>query len=95
MRVDIVREPKFQKIDHLFILLAEGDHLDVAASVKAIAKKAVAAAKFTGRKDESITMLSDQPKKVTLLGLGKKASLSIRGLRGALYSVAKIAKKSD
>ncbi len=93
MRVDIVREPKFQKIDHLFILLAEGDHLDVAQSVKAIAKKAVAAARFTGRSDESITMLSDQPKKVTLLGLGKKSSLSIRVVRGALYSVAKIAKK--
>ncbi len=93
MRVEIVREPKFQKIDHLFVILAEGEHLDVTASVKAIAKKAVAAAKFTGRTDESITMLSNHPKKVTLLGLGKKASLSIRGLRGALYSVAKIAKK--
>jgi leucyl aminopeptidase len=93
MRVEIVREPKFQKIDHLFIILAEGDHLDVADSVKAIAKPAIAAAGFTGRSDESITILRDQPKKVTLLGLGKKDAISIRGLRGALYSAAKIAKK--
>ena len=93
MRVELVREPKFQKIDHLFVILAEGEHLGVADSVRDVAKAAIAAAGFTGRAEESITILRDQPKKVTLIGMGKKDAVSIRAMRTALYSAAKIAKK--
>jgi hypothetical protein len=45
MQVDILREPKLSKIDHLFVLLAEGNHDVPWDSVK----KAIRESKFEGR----------------------------------------------
>ncbi|MBV8520072.1 MAG: leucyl aminopeptidase [Acidobacteria bacterium] len=89
MQVDISRVPNLAKFDHLFVLLAEG-----AAEVElAEARDAIARAKFEGRGDESITILADGPRKITLIGLGKRESLTLRGVRAALTSVGRIAKK--
>src|SRR5689334_4431650 len=86
MDVQINPEPKLSKLDHLFVLVAEGD-------TPRQWRKAIDDAGFAGRSDESITILQKEPKKLTLVGLGKPDKLSIRGLRAALYGVAKIAKK--
>jgi leucyl aminopeptidase len=90
MQVDVVREPKFSKFDHLFVLVTEeprsGDFPDVAQG-------AIDAAAFEGRADESITILGEGPDKITLIGLGKPDALTLRGIRTALYAVAKAAKK--
>lgn len=94
MRVEITSNPKLQKIDHLFALLPEGAlELDVTSDIADLVSEAVGAASFTGRADESITILGQQPKKVTLIGLGKADSLTIRALRTGIYSVAKTAKR--
>ncbi|MEO8382667.1 MAG: leucyl aminopeptidase, partial [Acidobacteriota bacterium] len=90
MQVDVVREPKLSKIDHLFILLAEGK-LDV--PLPEAAAKAVRDAKFEGRADESITTLAGEPRKITLLGLGKHEALTHRGVRAAITAAGRIAKK--
>src|SRR5882757_7634408 len=90
MDVTITREPKVAKADHLFVLSAEGSKPDVGIAAKAM--QAIAAAGFTGRADESLTTVAGEPKKITLVGVGKEESLTIRGLRAALYSVAKTAK---
>ena len=90
MQVTVTREPKWTKFDHLFVLLAEGDR---PPSLPKFVHKAVERAEFVGRPDEVITILSDEPKKLTLVGIGKREALSIRVIRAAVYSVAKTAKR--
>jgi len=90
MHVDISRDLKFSKLDHLFVLLAEGK-LDV--NVPEAVKKVIRDARFDGRPDESITVLAGEPRKITLIGLGKAESLSLRGVRAALTSAGRTAKK--
>ncbi|HXG58087.1 MAG TPA: leucyl aminopeptidase [Thermoanaerobaculia bacterium] len=94
MRVDIVSEPKLSRVDHLFILLTEEprDPAFPRAFAKAAAK-AIGDSRFSGRADESITLLAGEPRKLTLIGLGKPQKLSIRGLRAAIYNVGKIARR--
>ena len=87
MEVQIHSDPKLSKLDHLFVLIAEGDK-------PREWRKAIDESRFTGRSDEAITLLNKEPRKLTLVGLGKREKLSIRGLRAALYSVAKTAKKN-
>jgi leucyl aminopeptidase len=91
MQVAVSREPKLSKVDHLFVLLAEGE--TSAGDAYDGVTEAIARAKFTGRSDESITILADTPRKITLIGLGKRDAITIRGARTALYGVAKTAKK--
>jgi leucyl aminopeptidase len=91
MDVTITREPKLAKADHLFVLIAENSKPDIEMAAKAM--QTVAAAGFTGRTDESLSTVSDEPKKITLVGIGKEEELSIRGLRAALYRVATMARK--
>ena len=89
MQVDIVRDAKFSKIDHLFVLLAEGA-LDV--KLPAV-QKAIRESKFEGRSDETITILAGEPRKITLIGLGKRDALTHRGVRGAVTTAGRTAKK--
>jgi hypothetical protein len=91
MDVTITREPKVAKADHLFVLIAENSKPDVAVAAKAM--KTIADAGFTGKVDETLTTVAGEPKKITLLGIGNEGAFTIRGLRTALYSVAKTAKK--
>jgi leucyl aminopeptidase len=91
MDVTITRDPKVASADHLFVLIAENGHPDVAVAAKAM--KAIGDAGFTGKADESLTTVAGEPKKITLVGIGKLEELTIRVLRAALYSVAKMAKK--
>jgi leucyl aminopeptidase len=91
MDVTITREPKVAKADHLFVLIAENSKPDVAVAAQAM--KAISDAGFTGKAEESLTTVAGEPKKITLLGIGKQHELTIRILRTALYSVAKMAKK--
>src|SRR5215212_5079774 len=91
MLVDIVRELKFSKLDHLFVLLAEGKHDDL--GLPEVVRKLVRDAAFDGRADVAITVLAGEPRKVTLIGLGKRDALSVRGVRGAGGAVGRTAKK--
>jgi leucyl aminopeptidase len=93
MQVEISREPKWSKIDHLFVLLAENSKAPRDPQVPKAVAKAIGDSGFSGRSDESITLLSDEPRKVTLMGLGKEDALSLRILRRALFSLAKIARR--
>jgi leucyl aminopeptidase len=89
MQVDISRDVKLAKLDHLFVLLAEGARAELPDEVRS----AIDGAKFAGRSDESITVLAGTPRKLTLIGLGKADALTLRGMRAALTSVGRIAKK--
>jgi leucyl aminopeptidase len=93
MHVSLTREPKWSKIDHLFVLLAENDKRARELPLGKSIQKAIDGSGFIGRADEAITLLADEPRKITLIGLGKRHSLSIRVVRCALYSVSKTAKK--
>jgi leucyl aminopeptidase len=94
MKVEISRNPKLSKVDHLFVLVAEKSRdFDFAPGVASVVRKAIDDARFGGRSDESITILTDAPRKLTLIGLGKPETLSIRGIRAGLYAVAKTARK--
>lgn len=90
MQVDITRDLKLPRLDHLFVLLAEGK-LDV--ELPDSIKKALRDAKFEGRSDESLTILSGEPRKITLIGLGKHESLTLRGARAGITTAGRIAKK--
>jgi leucyl aminopeptidase len=92
MKVDISREPKLSKIDHVFALVPEKPR-SVDASYLPAVRKAIDDSKFGGRADESITILSGEPRKITLVGVGKEDAVSIRTLRQGLFTIAKIAKK--
>jgi leucyl aminopeptidase len=89
MQVDVVRDPKLSKIDHLFVLLAEGKQDGVPPAVA----KAVKDSGFAGRSDESITVLAGEPKKLTLIGLGKPEAITHRGVRAAITAAGRTAKK--
>ena len=95
MHVDISREPKLSKIDHLFVLLAEGKHDlgDVPEPIRKAAERAVADAKFEGRSDESITILAGEPRKLTLISIGKSDAVSLRAMRAGLTAAGRIAKR--
>ena len=91
MHVDIVRDPKLSKLDHLFVLLAEGarDGLRLPEYVR----KAVRDAKFEGRSEEVLTILNGEPRKLSLIGLGSADKLTQRNVRAALATAGRTAKK--
>ena len=89
MDVTLNPDPKWSKIDHLFVLLAENEKRSPIKSVQ----KAISGSGFTGRADETITVLSDAPKKTSLMGLGKRDAITLRSIRAALYSIGKTARK--
>ena len=97
MQVQISRDSKLAKIDNLFVLVAESGgkrKWDLPADLRKTIEKAIQSSRFVGRTDEGITILGKSPKKITLVGLGKKATLSHRTTRAALYGVAKIARRN-
>jgi len=93
MDVSISREPKWSKIDHLFLLIAENDKRWRELPLSKPIQKQVDEAGFSGRSEETITILGDEPRKITLIGAGKSDKLTLRGLRGAIYGIGKIARK--
>ena len=90
MQVDISRDLKLSKISHLFVLLAEGKDR---GELPDVVEKAIREAGFEGRSDETITVLASEPRKITLIGLGKRESLSVRGLRASIGLIGRTAKK--
>ena len=92
MDVTINPEPKLSKVDHLFILVPE-DRKPPVSILDAPSRKAIEGAGFSGRSDNSITLLATEPRKITLIGVGKSEEFHIRSLRTALYGIAKIARK--
>src|SRR5260370_42021540 len=92
MDVSITHEPKWSKVDHLFLLLPENGKAPTAVELPKGLARLIEASGFAGRADESITLVADQPKKVTLVEL-EKETLTIRALRAAFYAAAKIARK--
>ena len=89
MQVDIARDAKLSKIDHLFVLLLEGKHdVDLPAVQNALKES-----KFEGRSDETLTILAGEPRKITLIGLGKEDALTHRGVRGAVTAAGRTARK--
>jgi len=99
MKVEITREPKLGKIDHLFILIAEdseelsGGELSIVESLRGAVEEAVERSGLAGRSGETVTILSEQPRKMTLVGIGKHSSISNRCLRAGIHAVGKIAVK--
>jgi leucyl aminopeptidase len=98
LQVEVARDPKPSKIDHLFVVIAEEEdgsrELSLPPTLDAAIRSAIAASAFAGRNDESITILNEAPKKLTLLGVGKEKELTIRGARAAAFSIGKIARRS-
>jgi leucyl aminopeptidase len=89
MEVTLHPDPKWSKIDHLFVLLAENEKQTPIKSVQ----KVIGRSGFIGRADETITVLSDAPGKTSLMGLGKRDAITLRSIRAALYSIGKTARK--
>ncbi len=89
MKVEVSRDAKLHKLDHVFALVSEGGKGNFPDAVR----QAIADSGFAGRSEESITVLAGEPKKITLLGLGKDDALTLRNVRAGLYAIAKTAKK--
>lgn len=98
MQVDISSELKLSRIDNLFVLLSEEATKDLPADVPRQFRKKIEStigqSRFSGRADEGITVLSDEPRKITLIGLGPVSSLNHRTARAALFGVAKISRRN-
>lgn len=94
MQVTISREPKFQKIDHLFVLVAERTRdVDAPGPIREAVETLIEGSGFSGRADETISTVSTTPRKLTLIGVGKSGDFSLRALRTGLFHAAKIARK--
>src|SRR6185295_12589704 len=94
MNVEITREPKLSRLDHLFVIVPErGDLLQLAEPIRRIVEGVMNRSRFEGRADESITTLESEPRKITLVGAGKPEAFSIRALKTALMIIAKTAQK--
>lgn len=93
MNVTVSREVSLSSIDHLFVLVTEEMNLDLPVRMRNRIERAVADSAFEGRSDESITLLTGTPRKLTLVGLGKADKLSHRALRAAIYAVGKTARR--
>jgi leucyl aminopeptidase len=91
MRVELTRDPKLSKIDHLFAIVPEKPRGDDA--YPEAVRKAISDSAFDGRAEETITILGDAPRKITLIGAGKADAVTIRTVRQALLTAAKIAKR--
>jgi len=91
MKVEITRDPKLSKIDHLFALVPEKPRKDDA--YPDVVRDAINNSAFDGRAEETITILGDAPRKITLIGVGKPDAVTLRGVRQAFFAAAKIAKK--
>jgi leucyl aminopeptidase len=89
MKVEVSRDAKLHKLDHVFALVTEGGKGHFPDAVR----KAIDDSGFSGRSEESITLLAGEPKKITLIGLGKDDALTLRNVRAGLYAIAKTAKK--
>ena len=92
MQIDIHPDVKLSKIDHLFVLFAEGkrDEADLPDAVR----DAIRNSGFEGRGEEQLTILhGNAPRKITLLGLGKREGITWRGARGPITTAGRIAKK--
>jgi leucyl aminopeptidase len=99
LEVKISREPRLSKIEHLFLLVLEDQEpgLDLyPKEVRELAAKAIRRAGFIGRADACITILTEEgkPSKLTLIGLGKAKTFSIRLAKTALYGVGRIARRN-
>src|SRR6476660_41637 len=93
MHVELIREVKLSKLDHLFIIIAEKGDLALAGPVRALAEDVLKRSRFEGRSEETISVLAGEPHKITLIGLWKAESFNLRGLKTALGIVAKTAQK--
>ena len=72
MNVEITREPKLSRLDHLFVIVPEkADLLQLAEPIRRIVEGVMSRSRFEGRADESITTLESEPRKITLVGAGK------------------------
>ncbi|MFN2442083.1 MAG: leucyl aminopeptidase [Thermoanaerobaculia bacterium] len=99
MNISLSRDPKFARIDNLFILLAEGEKTPDFPFESSLNKKIAAAISrsgFAGRQDEGLTILLDgEPKKLTLVGVGKPDSFNRRTARAAIQGIARIAQRNS
>lgn len=97
LQVEVHSKLNLSKIDHLFVLLSETNgkrEFDYGEEIDSLLADTIKRAAFTGRSDESITILNEKPRKITLVGLGKKKPYSPRTTRTALYAVAKAARRA-
>jgi len=90
MQVLISRDLKPSKVDHLFVLLAEGKR---DAELPDSVRKAISGSKFEGRAEEVYTLLAGQPRKVTLIGIGKRDAITHRNIRAAIMTAGRTAKR--
>jgi len=97
LQVEINREPKLSRIDNLFVLLAETDktrQLNLTGDLQKQVARAIEETDFEGRSEESVSLAGKEPKRITLLGMGKQDKITLRSLRAALYAIAKLARKN-
>ncbi|MGH9457260.1 MAG: leucyl aminopeptidase [Thermoanaerobaculia bacterium] len=97
MQISLATEPKLSKTDNLFVLLAENadaSELPLDRKLRARVSDAVKQSGFTGRSEEIVSLVAGgEPKKITLVGLGKAADLKRRSFRAAATTVGRTARK--
>ncbi|HVT44877.1 MAG TPA: leucyl aminopeptidase [Thermoanaerobaculia bacterium] len=99
MDVQIQPDPKFARIDTLFILLAEKDRpldrIPLPDDLRGEIRGAIERSGFEGRMDEGITILATRgPKKIALIGLGKESQLTVRVAKAAAHGIGKISRRN-
>lgn len=95
MYVQIHSAPDFEQIDTLFILLGENPgekKLNLPDAIRAPVQEALAEFSFEGRAGEILTLTSEAPRKVTLLGIRGEERLDQRSIRASLFAVAGLAR---
>ncbi|HVR43640.1 MAG TPA: leucyl aminopeptidase [Thermoanaerobaculia bacterium] len=98
MQITISSDPKPSGIANLFVLVAEGDRrpdLPLGKKLRERVDDAIASIGFEGRAEQVVSLAGEgEPKKITLVGIGRRAAVSRRVLRTAIQVVGKIARKN-
>ncbi len=94
LNITISRELKLAGLENVYVLLAEGrkPKLDLPVEFDKTLKSTIKSSGFSGRRDETVSVLTASPKRLTLVGLGDAKAFTHKTLRTALRSVGSTAK---
>ena len=89
MHVTISRELKLAGLENVYVFLSEGrkPKLDVPSEFNKVLQSTIRTSGFTGRKDETVSVLAGTPKRLTLVGLGDAKKLSHKAIRAIVRTV--------
>lgn len=96
MKVEVQTQFNPEKIDNLYVMLTEGSEapLNLPESLNTLLRDMIETSGFSGRSEQMVSLISDEPRKLTLVGLGKAEKLDHKVARAGFFQIAHHAQKN-